>query len=125
MKKSIIVIAGGGTGGHIYPGVSVAREIEKQDANCSVHFVGTPRGIEKNIVPKEGFPLHLIPVGQLHKSIGPLKRIKTMSSDICIGVVRRTASSEPEARTLVSFLPLSGFTSRSLSRLCSPMIMPV
>ena len=78
MKKSIIVIAGGGTGGHIYPGVSVAREIEKQDANCSVHFVGTPRGIEKNIVPKEGFPLHLIPVGQLHKSIGPLKRIKTM-----------------------------------------------
>jgi len=40
------MIAAGGTGGHIYPGIAVAQEIMRRDASSEVHFVGTARGLE-------------------------------------------------------------------------------
>src|SRR4051794_11418993 len=55
-----VVIAGGGTGGHLYPGVSVARELLARDAGTRVTFAGTPQGIESRVVPKEGFELDVI-----------------------------------------------------------------
>ncbi|HXT71417.1 MAG TPA: undecaprenyldiphospho-muramoylpentapeptide beta-N-acetylglucosaminyltransferase [Vicinamibacterales bacterium] len=55
-----VVIAGGGTGGHLYPGIAVAREILRRDPKASVSFAGTARGLETRIVPKEGFELDLI-----------------------------------------------------------------
>lgn len=73
-----IIIAGGGTGGHIYPGVAIARAVEKQYPNLKVHFVGAVGGLEEKIVPREGFPLHLIPVGKLHHSVGLATRLKTL-----------------------------------------------
>ncbi len=59
------MIAGGGTGGHIYPAIAVAQEFLARDAARRVVFVGTERGLEKSIVPKAGFPLELISVGGL------------------------------------------------------------
>ena len=50
-------MAGGGTGGHLYPGVAVAREIVRRLPDAVVTFVGTANGIEARIVPREGFPL--------------------------------------------------------------------
>lgn len=73
-----VIIAGGGTGGHIYPGVAIARAIEIQYPNLKVHFVGAEGGLEEKIVPREGFPLHLVPVGKLHHSVGLLTRLKTL-----------------------------------------------
>jgi len=55
-----IVIAGGGTGGHLYPGIAVARELQRRIPGARVSFAGTARGLEARIVPKEGFPLDLI-----------------------------------------------------------------
>lgn len=55
-----VVIAGGGTGGHLYPGLAVAREIVARDPGARVSFAGTARGIEARVVPKEGFDLDLI-----------------------------------------------------------------
>ena len=52
-----VVIAGGGTGGHLYPGVAVAREIVRRLPDAVVTFVGTAHGIEARIVPREGFGL--------------------------------------------------------------------
>ena len=54
------MIAAGGTGGHIYPGIAVAREIMRRDANAKVRFVGTARGLESRLVPQAGFELTLI-----------------------------------------------------------------
>ncbi|RYZ65206.1 MAG: UDP-N-acetylglucosamine--N-acetylmuramyl-(pentapeptide) pyrophosphoryl-undecaprenol N-acetylglucosamine transferase, partial [Proteobacteria bacterium] len=73
-----VIIAGGGTGGHIYPGVAIAREVEKLYPEIKVHFVGAEGGLEEKIVPREGFPLHLVPVGKLHRSVGLLTQIKTV-----------------------------------------------
>jgi UDP-N-acetylglucosamine--N-acetylmuramyl-(pentapeptide) pyrophosphoryl-undecaprenol N-acetylglucosamine transferase len=60
-----LMIAGGGTGGHIYPAIAIAREFVARDASRKVVFVGTQKGLEKNIVPKAGFPLEFIDVAGL------------------------------------------------------------
>lgn len=65
MGGQTLMVAGGGTGGHIYPAIAVAREYLARDASRRVVFVGTERGLEKQIVPKAGFPLEFIDVGGL------------------------------------------------------------
>ena len=52
-----LLIAAGGTGGHIYPGIAVAKEIVRRDPISEVLFVGTARGLETRIVPENGFQL--------------------------------------------------------------------
>ena len=55
-----VLIAAGGTGGHIYPGIAVAQEIMRRDPGSEVRFVGTARGLETRLVPQAGFELSLI-----------------------------------------------------------------
>ncbi|MBI3810494.1 MAG: UDP-N-acetylglucosamine--N-acetylmuramyl-(pentapeptide) pyrophosphoryl-undecaprenol N-acetylglucosamine transferase [Nitrospirae bacterium] len=52
-----MIIAAGGTGGHLYPGVALAREFERQMPGSEAIFVGTTRGLETKVVPREGFEL--------------------------------------------------------------------
>ncbi len=72
-----VIIAGGGTGGHIYPGVAIAQEFRRRDADTRILFVGTPRGLEKKIVPREGFNLELIEVAAL-KRVSFINRLKSL-----------------------------------------------
>src|SRR5262245_46094523 len=58
-----VVIAGGGTGGHLYPGIAVARELLARQPGAQVSFAGTARGIESRVIPREGFPLDLVRSG--------------------------------------------------------------
>jgi UDP-N-acetylglucosamine--N-acetylmuramyl-(pentapeptide) pyrophosphoryl-undecaprenol N-acetylglucosamine transferase len=60
-----VLIAGGGTGGHLYPGIALARELQRRDPSTHVSFVGTAQGIEARVVPREGFELDLIRVAGL------------------------------------------------------------
>jgi UDP-N-acetylglucosamine--N-acetylmuramyl-(pentapeptide) pyrophosphoryl-undecaprenol N-acetylglucosamine transferase len=55
-----VLIAAGGTGGHIYPGLAVAKEVVSRDSSSEVRFVGTARGLETRLVPQAGFALSLI-----------------------------------------------------------------
>jgi len=55
-----VLIAAGGTGGHIYPGIAVANEIMRRDPASIVRFVGTARGLENRLVPNAGFELSII-----------------------------------------------------------------
>jgi UDP-N-acetylglucosamine--N-acetylmuramyl-(pentapeptide) pyrophosphoryl-undecaprenol N-acetylglucosamine transferase len=59
-RRLSIVIAGGGTGGHLYPGIAVARELLRQHPDAQVSFAGTSRGLEARVVPREGFVLDVI-----------------------------------------------------------------
>jgi UDP-N-acetylglucosamine--N-acetylmuramyl-(pentapeptide) pyrophosphoryl-undecaprenol N-acetylglucosamine transferase len=77
MGVKTLMIAGGGTGGHIYPAIAIAREYAARDASCNVVFVGTEKGLEKTIVPKAGFPLEFINVGGL-KGKGGLDLIRNV-----------------------------------------------
>lgn len=55
-----VLIAAGGTGGHIYPGLSIGEKIREKDPDAQVIFVGSHVGMEKNIIPRYDFPLELI-----------------------------------------------------------------
>src|SRR5438477_1491295 len=70
-----VLIAGGGTGGHLYPGIAVAREVIARAPGAQVAFVGTAAGIESRVVPREGFVLDTIrSAGLKGKSLVSLMR---------------------------------------------------
>ncbi len=70
-----VLIAGGGTGGHLYPGIAVARELLARVPGAQVTFVGTAAGIEARVIPREGFALELIrSAGLKGKSLQSLAR---------------------------------------------------
>jgi len=60
MRGEHLLVAAGGTGGHLYPALAVAERFRELVADGSVTFVGTDRGLESRIVPKHGFPLELV-----------------------------------------------------------------
>src|SRR5271157_416235 len=73
-----VLIAGGGTGGHIIPALAVARELVER-YKAEVLFVGTARGMETRMVPEAGFNLRLIDVGPL-KNVSLVTRLRTLLS---------------------------------------------
>ena len=70
-----VLIAAGGTGGHIYPGVAVAKEVMRRDPQSAVRFVGTARGLENRLVPQAGFELSLIESAGL-KNVGAAGKLR-------------------------------------------------
>ncbi len=77
MTACRVLIAGGGTGGHIYPGIAIAREMIRRNPNSEVLFVGTERGLEAKIVPDAGFRLATIAVAGL-KGVTGRKRLASL-----------------------------------------------
>ncbi len=77
MTKTMM-IAGGGTGGHIYPAIAIARAWVERHTSRKVIFVGTERGLEKTIVPRAGFPLEFISVGGL-KGKGGMDLVRNLA----------------------------------------------
>jgi len=73
-----VLIAAGGTGGHIYPGIAVAKEIMRRCESSEVLFVGTARGLETRIVPENGFQLSLINSAGL-KNVGLVGKVRGLS----------------------------------------------
>ena len=57
-----IVIAGGGTGGHLFPGIAIAEEFLKRNKETAVIFIGTKKGIESKLLEKFGYELKKIEI---------------------------------------------------------------
>lgn len=72
-----VLMTGGGTGGHINPAVAIANTIKKNHPQAEIAFVGTKRGKEKELVPKEGYPLYFVDVQGIRRSLSP-KNIKAL-----------------------------------------------
>jgi UDP-N-acetylglucosamine--N-acetylmuramyl-(pentapeptide) pyrophosphoryl-undecaprenol N-acetylglucosamine transferase len=70
-----VLVAAGGTGGHLFPGVAVADELKKRDPRTRVIFVGTPRGLESRLVPKAGYELEMLPILPLN-GVGAVRMAK-------------------------------------------------
>ena len=72
-----IIIAGGGTGGHLFPGIAIAREFLRRDPENRITFIGTTRGIENRVLPKLGFKLkHITVKGFKGKDFGRKKNLR-------------------------------------------------
>ncbi len=64
-----ILLSGGGTAGHINPAIAIAKTVLQHEPDSSVLFVGTPKGMEQRLVPKEGFPIKSIEVMGLKRKL--------------------------------------------------------
>jgi UDP-N-acetylglucosamine--N-acetylmuramyl-(pentapeptide) pyrophosphoryl-undecaprenol N-acetylglucosamine transferase len=63
-----ILFAGGGTGGHLYPGLAIARAVQRLDPNARPYFIGARRGIERDVLPASGFPHRLLDLHPLYRA---------------------------------------------------------
>ena len=91
-----VLFTGGGTGGHVYPALAIAKEILRHESDSTIAFVGTSHGIENKLVPREGFTLHHIEIQGLRRSLS-LQNFKTLYL---------TLTSVPKAKRLIrSFRP--------------------
>jgi len=64
-----IIVSGGGTGGHIYPAVTIANQIKELQPDAEIIFVGTREGLESDIVPRYGYPIEYIEVAGFQRKI--------------------------------------------------------
>lgn len=63
-----VFFAGGGTGGHLYPGLAIARALVRVRPDVQPHFIGALRGIEKHVLPRTEFPFTLLDLHPLYRS---------------------------------------------------------
>ena len=66
-----LYITGGGTGGHVTPGLAIARYFQQKRPDTEVRFAGTSKGIEHRLVPREGYPLDIVEISGLRRSLSP------------------------------------------------------
>jgi UDP-N-acetylglucosamine--N-acetylmuramyl-(pentapeptide) pyrophosphoryl-undecaprenol N-acetylglucosamine transferase len=134
-----VLIAAGGTGGHIYPGIAVAKEIVARDPESVIRFVGTIRGLENRLVPQAGFELSIIESAGLvnmglmqrlrgllilpKSFLGARRLIKSFAPDVVLGAggyvsgpVLMTAALMGLPAVLMESNAVPGFTNRRLAR---------
>jgi UDP-N-acetylglucosamine--N-acetylmuramyl-(pentapeptide) pyrophosphoryl-undecaprenol N-acetylglucosamine transferase len=134
-----VMFAAGGTGGHIYPAIAVAKEIVRRDAASSIRFVGTAKGLETKLVPQAGFELSLVEsaglmnmgmtarlrgLGLLPKSFLDARRvIREFRPDAVVGAggyvsgpVLLTAALLKRPTMVMESNAVPGFTNRTLAR---------
>lgn len=71
-----IIVSGGGTGGHIYPAITIIRALKKRIDNLEVLYVGTSTGLEADIVPKEGIPFRTVDLQGFKRSLSPVNIVR-------------------------------------------------
>ena len=143
-----LVVAGGGTGGHLFPGIAVAEEFLARDKDNEVLFIGTPNGIEARVLPKLGYRLEFIAVtgmrrkgrieqvkgiAYLVKSYFQSKRIlEAFRPDIVLGVggyasgpVVLAAGQFPCRRFIHEQNALPGFTNKILARFAEKAFLSI
>src|SRR5947208_9848352 len=134
-----VLTAAGGTGGHSYPGIAVAKEIMRRDRSSVVRFVGTARGLENRLVPQAGFELSLIESAGLvnmglaarmrgllilpRSFVGARRVIKEFRPDVVVGAggyvsgpVLLSAAMMRVPTLVMESNALPGFTNRRLER---------
>lgn len=64
-----VLLSGGGTGGHIYPALAIGNKILSENKNAVIEYVGTEKGLETKLVPKEGYKIHYVRVQGIKRSL--------------------------------------------------------
>jgi UDP-N-acetylglucosamine--N-acetylmuramyl-(pentapeptide) pyrophosphoryl-undecaprenol N-acetylglucosamine transferase len=135
-----LLVAGGGTGGHLFPGLALGEEVKTRHPRNDVLFVGSARGIEAREVPKAGYPLRIIDVGPLKRQglfglmkglyrlpkslVQSLSILKKFDPDVVVGVGGYSSGPVVFAAWLKGIPTaiqeqnaLPGFTNRTLSKI--------
>lgn len=78
MENVRVIIAAGGTGGHVFPALALGEEIQEQLPEAEILFMGTNRGLEDRVIPQAGFRLKTITMSGLARSLSPLDIIRNI-----------------------------------------------
>jgi UDP-N-acetylglucosamine--N-acetylmuramyl-(pentapeptide) pyrophosphoryl-undecaprenol N-acetylglucosamine transferase len=97
-----VVLAGGGTGGHIYPLLAFADCLRRHDPGVRITCLGTPRGLENELIPPAGYDLRHVPAHQLPRSVN-LDLLRTPDRMVRAAKVAREILDEVEADVVVGF----------------------
>jgi UDP-N-acetylglucosamine--N-acetylmuramyl-(pentapeptide) pyrophosphoryl-undecaprenol N-acetylglucosamine transferase len=97
-----VVLAGGGTGGHVYPLLAFADCLRRHDPDLRITCLGTPRGLENEIIPPRGYDLRLVPAYQLPRSIN-LNLVRTPDRMWRASRATRAVLDEVDAEVVVGF----------------------
>ena len=73
-----VIISGGGTGGHIFPAISIANEIKKRNPQAEILFVGANGGMEMTLVPKSNYPIKGVWISGVMRSFSPGNILKNL-----------------------------------------------
>jgi UDP-N-acetylglucosamine--N-acetylmuramyl-(pentapeptide) pyrophosphoryl-undecaprenol N-acetylglucosamine transferase len=97
-ESATILVAGGGTGGHLFPGIAVADELRRRDPGARIVFVGTHRGLESNLVPRAGYALEALPILPLN-NVGAVRLVRGLLAlpGGLVGAVRLVRRLRPRA----------------------------
>ena len=141
-----VLLAGGGTAGHINPALAIAKHIRSHRPDAEIAFVGTKEGIESDLIPKEGFPIFYIDVRGFKRklslyNLGAARRaftslfqagkiIKEFRPDIAIGTggyvsgpVIFVAAKKKIPTLIHESNVFPGETSRMLSKVCDEVLL--
>lgn len=77
-----VIISGGGTGGHIFPAVSIAQEIQRREPSAEILFVGAKGGMEESVVPKYGYTIESVWISGIHRQMNLKNIIRNLSFPI-------------------------------------------
>lgn len=103
--KGRVVVAGGGTGGHVFPGLAVARELKSRD--IEVHWLGARRGLEAELVAERGFPITLVELeGMQARGAGAAVRAVSLLPPAILTAVRTISRQRP-----IAVLGVGGYAS--------------
>jgi len=125
MMSKRIIIAGGGTGGHIFPAVSIANEIKKRDADAAILFVGAEGGMELRLVPKYGYDIEAVWISGIHRQL----TIRNIFRNLLFPI--KLVSSLSKSRRIVKrFKPqlvvgVGGYASGPLGRMAASQGVPL
>lgn len=120
-----IIISGGGTGGHIFPAVSIANEIKRREPDADIRFVGAKGGMEMEVVPRYSFPIEGLWISGIYRQptlrnirrnlLFPFKLLSSLAA--ARGIVKRF---KPEA-----VVGVGGFASGPVGRIAGSMGIPL
>src|SRR5436190_15377669 len=97
-----VVLAGGGTGGHVYPLLAFADCLRRHDPDLRITCLGTARGLENEIIPPRGYDLRLVPAHQLPRSVN-LNLVRTPDRMWRAARATRAVLDDVDAQVVVGF----------------------
>ena len=116
-----VLVAGGGTAGHVFPAIAVAKELTRQAPDVEPRFVGVPERLEGRLVPAAGFQLHAIEAASIPR--GPSPRLLRVPGTIRAGVRRCMAIAREH--TAVGVVTFGGYVSFPMDRAAKRLGLPL
>lgn len=110
-SEGTVLLAGGGTGGHVFPSLAVAEAVRAARPDLAVEFVGTARGLESRLVPEAGWTLHTVDALPLARRLSPA----TMRLPVVVARAARDVGHLIRSRGVVAACVLGGYVSVPLA----------